>query len=168
MFRFLRIERPTTTTFRPHSIATSAACCMRWMLDANEATRILPRAEREDRAKRLADEALRARGPGALRVRRVAEQEVDAAVSDLGELADIGLEAVDRRVVELPVARVDDAAGGGLDDERDRVGDRVRDTDELDAERAELERGSPGSAVDELRLSARARARRASTSRARA
>ncbi len=43
MFRFFRIERPTTTTFRPHSTATSAACCMRWMLEANEATRIFPR-----------------------------------------------------------------------------------------------------------------------------
>ena len=43
MLRFLRIERPTTTTLRPHSTATSAACCMRWMFDANDATRIFPR-----------------------------------------------------------------------------------------------------------------------------
>ena len=42
MLRFLRIERPTTTTFRPHSTATSAACCMRWMFEANDATRIFP------------------------------------------------------------------------------------------------------------------------------
>ena len=42
MLRFLRIERPTTATLRPHSTATSAACCMRWMFDANEATRIRP------------------------------------------------------------------------------------------------------------------------------
>ncbi len=43
MLRFFRIERPTTTTLRPHSTATSAACCMRWMFDANDATRIFPR-----------------------------------------------------------------------------------------------------------------------------
>ena len=36
MFRFLRIERPITLTFRPTSTATSIACCMRWMFDAND------------------------------------------------------------------------------------------------------------------------------------
>ena len=118
MFRFLRIERPTTTTLRPHSTATSAACCMRWMFDANEATRIRPFAQREDRAERLADEPLGAGVPGPLGVRRVAEQEVDAAVADLRERPDVGLQPVDGRVVELPVARVHDPAGSGLDDER--------------------------------------------------
>ena len=43
----------------------------------------LSASQREDRAKRLADETLRARVPGTLGVRRVAEQEVDAAVPDL-------------------------------------------------------------------------------------
>ena len=42
MLRFLRIERPTMVILRPHSIATSAACCMRWMFDAKEATRMRP------------------------------------------------------------------------------------------------------------------------------
>ena len=43
MLMFFRIERPTTVIFRPHSIATSAACCMRWMFEAKVATRIRPR-----------------------------------------------------------------------------------------------------------------------------
>ena len=42
MFMFLRAERPTTATLRPFAIATSAACCMRWMFEANEATMIFP------------------------------------------------------------------------------------------------------------------------------
>ena len=42
MLMFLRIERPTTQTLRPASIATSAACCMRWTFEAKEATRIRP------------------------------------------------------------------------------------------------------------------------------
>ncbi len=42
MLRFLRMERPMTVTLRPHSTATSAACCMRWMFDAKDATRIRP------------------------------------------------------------------------------------------------------------------------------
>jgi hypothetical protein len=110
MLRFFRIERPTTTTLRPHSTPTSAACCMRWMFDANEATRIFPRAAgRSSGTPRR--RAARSRVPGPLGVRRVAEQEVDAAVADLRERADVGLEPVDGRVVELPVAGVDDAAG---------------------------------------------------------
>jgi len=42
MFAFFRIERPTNATLRPHSIATSAACCIRWTFDANEVTRTRP------------------------------------------------------------------------------------------------------------------------------
>ena len=42
MLRFLRIERPTTTTERPTSTATSIACCMRWMFEANEEIRTRP------------------------------------------------------------------------------------------------------------------------------
>ena len=78
--------------------------------------------------------------PGPLGVRRVAEQQVDAAVADLGEPPDVGPEAVDRRVVELAVARVQDAARRRLDHDRDVVRDRVRHADELEPERAELER----------------------------
>ena len=74
-----------------------------------------------------------AREAGPLGVRRVAEQQVDAAVAELGEPADVGAQAVDRRVVELPVAGVEDAAGRGLDADADRVRDRVRHADELDA-----------------------------------
>ena len=87
MFRFLRIERPMTQTLRPVSTATSTACCMRWTFEAKLATRIAPLAHRDDLAERLADEPLRAGDAGPLRVRRVAEHEVDAAVPDLGELA---------------------------------------------------------------------------------
>ena len=126
----------------------------------------LPAPQREDRAERLADEPLRAGVARALGVRRVAEEEVDAAVADLRELADVGLQPVDGRVVELPVAGVHDASRRRLDHERGRVGDRVRHADELDPERAELERLVARRRRDRAPTSARARARRASTSRA--
>ena len=106
--------------------------------------------QREQRAERLTYETLRPGRAGPLGVRRVTEQEVDSAVPYLRELAHVGLEPVDRRVVELPVARVHDPAGSGLDHERDRVGDRVRHPHQLDAERAELERGRLGVSLDEL------------------
>ena len=139
MFMFFRIERPTTATLRPFAIATSAACCIRWMFDAKDATRIRP--VRSGISWRNASPTSRSEPvmPGPLGVRRVAEQQVDAAVAELGELADVGLQAVDGRVVELPVAGVQDAPGRGLDDDRHAVRDRVRHPDELEPERAELE-----------------------------
>ena len=90
MFTFLRIERPTTQTLRPTSTATSIACCMRWTFEANDATRMRPVAQRDDLPEGLADEPLRAGHARPLGVRRVAEQEVDAAVADLREAADVG------------------------------------------------------------------------------
>src|SRR5205085_8655249 len=88
---------------------------------------------RDDLAERLADDALGAGEARTLRVRRVAEEQVDAAVPELGELADVGAQAVDRRVVELPVAAVEDAARRRLDREPDRIRNRVCHPNELDA-----------------------------------
>src|SRR5262249_11988990 len=116
----------------------------------------LPAAEGEDRAERLAHEPLRPRMARALGVGRVAEQEVDAAVSNRREGSDVGLEPVDRRVIELPVARVHDPAGIALYDQRRRVRDRVRDPHELDAEWPELEGRVCGLGGDELGLLAEA------------
>ena len=98
----------------------------------------LPR--RDQLLERLADDALRAREARSLRVGRVAEQQVDAAVAELGELADVGAEPVDRRVVELPVAGVEHAEPARLDRDADGVGHRVRHAHELEPERAELDR----------------------------
>ncbi len=42
MLKFLRIERPTSATFRSSCAAASMACCTRWMLDAKEVTMIRP------------------------------------------------------------------------------------------------------------------------------
>ena len=102
-------------------------------------------ALRDDLAERLADDALGTREAGPLRVRRVAEQQVDAAVAELGQPADVGAQAVDRRVVELPVAGVEDAAGARLDRDADAVGHGVRHADELEPERADVDRPPSGS-----------------------
>ena len=99
-----------------------------------------PAARRDDLPERLADDALAPGEARALGVRRVGEQKVDTAVAELGEATDVGAQPVDRRVVELPVAGVEDQAGGGLDRDPDAVGDRVRHADELELERAELNR----------------------------
>ena len=58
-----------------------------------------------------------------------------AVVREAGE---VGRLRVDRRVIDLEVAGVDDRAGGRRDREAEGVDDRVRDADGLDAERADL------------------------------
>ena len=119
--------------------------------------------EREDLPEGLADDSLRRREAGTLRVRRVAEHEVDAKVPDLREAADVRLQTVDRGVVELVVAGVHDPARGRLEHDRDGVRNRVRHADERDAERPDLSgrvvrvhlaklRGTKQAVLVELRL----------------
>ena len=57
---------------------------------------------------------------------------------------------VHRRVVELVVARVDDPAGGRVENDRGRVRNRVRHADERDPERAEVPRRIVGMDLQEL------------------
>ncbi len=109
-----------------------------------------PCAAREDLRERLADDLLGLRDARALGVRRVAEQEVDAAVADLRELPDVGALSVDRRVVDLVVAGVHDPPAGRLEDDGGRVGDRVRHAHELDPERAEVEGLVAGSCLAQI------------------
>src|SRR5205823_2399768 len=90
--------------------------------------------ERKDLPERLADDALGLSEAGTLRIRGVAEHQVDAEVPELGELADVRLEPVDWSVVELVVAGVHDATCRRLENDRHGVGDRVRHPDERDAE----------------------------------
>ena len=66
-------------------------------------------------AKGLADDSLGAGEAALFGVRRVPEQEIDTAVPELGEHPDVGAEPVDGRVVELPVAGVEDPPGRSLD-----------------------------------------------------
>src|ERR1700756_2610645 len=68
------------------------------------------------------------------------EQVADAGAADLRQAAAVGALPVDRRVVELVVAGVDATAARRLEHDRGRVGNRVRHPDELEAERADLDR----------------------------
>ena len=96
MLRFLRIERPTTATLRPVCTATSIACCIRWTFEANEATRTRP--WRCGMIWRNASPTSRSEPVNPRRSAFVEshEQQVDAAVAELGEPPDVGAEAVDR------------------------------------------------------------------------
>ena len=74
---------------------------------------------------------------GHLGVGRVGHEQVDALLAEPGERAQVGDPAVERQLVHLEVAGVQHQAGAGADRDRERVGDRVVDRDELEVERAE-------------------------------
>ena len=75
---------------------------------------------------------------GHLGVGRVGHQQVDALATEPRPAAEVGDPAVERQLVHLEVAGVQDGAGRGADRDGERVGDRVVDGDELAVERAEL------------------------------
>ena len=76
-----------------------------------------------------------------LGVRRVAHQQTNAvAGGELTEPTEVGAPPIDRREIELPVARVQDDALRGVHGDRMSVWHRVGDRDELDRERADLDR----------------------------
>ena len=68
----------------------------------------------------------------------VDEQQVDALLAEAGEGAQVGDPVVERELVHLEVAGVQDQARAGTDRDREGVRDRVVDGDELAVERAKL------------------------------
>ena len=117
------------------------------MFDANDATRIFPR--RSGKIERNASPTSRSEPvfPGRSAFVESPSRRSTPRLPISASVPTSVFEPVDGRVVELPVAGVDDPAGGRLDHERDGVRDRVRHPDELDPERPELEWLVPGSAA---------------------
>jgi hypothetical protein len=85
-------------------------------------------------AQRASDGALGRDVAGHVGVGRVREQQVDALVTEAGEVRQVGGHAVDRGLVELEVAGVHDDPVRGPEREGAAVGDRVADLDDLDRE----------------------------------
>src|SRR6266550_8407947 len=78
----------------------------------------------------------------AFRIGRVTQEKQHAGVTELPKPLHVGRKAVRGRRVELEVARVDDAADRRFNRERDRVRDRVADSDCLDPKRRSEEHTS--------------------------
>ena len=101
----------------------------------------------DDAGFRLGDElAQRARDVGLRRalalahdIGGIADQREHALVAERAQPRLVGAAADAGVLVDLPVAGVDDEAGGGADGERRALGDRMRDGDEFDVERADLD-----------------------------
>jgi hypothetical protein len=72
-----------------------------------------------------------------LDVGRIGHQQDHPRLAELGNAAQVGQAVVEGRLVELEVAGVDHHAGGRVDREANRVGDRVGHRKRLDREGAE-------------------------------
>ena len=148
----------------------SMICWMRWMWEANDATTMRPPGGVERALERGLDVALARDEPGDLGVGGVDEEQVDAALAEPRERAQVGDAAVERQLVHLEVAGVQHRAGGGVDEDRERVGDGVVDRDELegrtgrgasDVALLDLDRGRLDPVLLQLRLEQREREPRA-------
>src|SRR5438128_836002 len=98
-----------------------------------------PGRAREPLRERPPDLHLRARVAGPVDVRGVGAEHEHALAAELGEPPVVGRLAVERARIELEVSRVHECANRRPDREADAVRDRVRDTDRLDDERADLD-----------------------------
>ena len=107
------------------------------MLDANIATTILPSALVKISSNASMTSSSEPVNPLPIDVRAVGEQREHAGGPELGEPVEVEVLAVERRLVDLEIAGVDDDAVRRGDRQRDAVGHAVRDAQELDRERAD-------------------------------
>ena len=92
-----------------------------------------------DLAERLADRALRGRVARVLGTGRVRQEAQDALLAEAGEDREVRQLAVDRGVVELEVAGVDDRPDRRAQGDAHRVRDRVADPERHDVERPDVD-----------------------------
>ena len=137
------------TPARPVSLATRPIVCSRAAFDAKVVTSTRPFAIIVLREQPLVDALFRARRPVLEDVGRIAHQREHAGIADRGQRLGARRFAQHRRLVDLPVAGVEDIAEGRLDQQPIAFGDRVRQRDEADLERPELDASA---ALDDVEL----------------
>jgi hypothetical protein len=125
---------------------------------------------REDLLERLDHLELRAGEAAAIDVGAVGEERQHAFRSELREAVHVEVLAVDRRLIDLEIARVHDDAGRSANRQGDAVRHRMRHADELDVEGADRDAvarahrpqaaGGLEAVLLELRLDERERQRR--------
>ena len=108
------------------------------MFDAKQVTMMRPRAVVEHALEVGADDRLALRDARAVGVGGVAAEQQQALATHLGQPRHVGRRAADRRLVELVVAREEHGAERAGQRDAARVGDRVREVDALERERAGL------------------------------
>ncbi len=94
----------------------------------------------EDLLERLDHFGFRAGEAAAVDVGAVGEERQHPLGAELREAVDVEMLAVDRRLIDLEVAGVDDDAERRMNGQRHAVGHAVRDADEFDRERTDVTR----------------------------
>ena len=85
------------------------------------------------------ERAFRPGAPYSLDVGRIGKQQRDAFLAERREGFGIEFLPINRSLIDLEIAAMNDDAGGGANRERDRIGRRMRDSQWLDRKRAERE-----------------------------
>ena len=124
-----------------------------------DAVHVAGEAGDDDPARRGAEDLLDGGGEvplgggeaGDLGVGGVGQEQVDALLAEPGEAAQVGDPAVERELVHLEVAGVQDQAGRGADRDGEAVGDRVVDGEELAGRRGRSRARSPSRTSTEPR-----------------
>ena len=137
------IERPTNATDRPCAAAESSTCCTRCTCEAKQATmtRRVARWITESSTGPMLRSGVTKPGTSAL-VESASSRSTPCR-AEPGEAAEVGEPAVQRQLVHLEVAGVQDQAGAGPDRHRERVRDRVVDREELAARTGRAARSAP-------------------------
>ena len=121
---------------------------MRSVEDLLDAVDVTGEARDDHSSGRLAEHLLDGRDQIAFRhhesrnlgVRRVDEEQVEALLAETRESSEVGDPAVQRELVHLEVARVQDQAGVGADGDGEAIGNGMVDGEEFEPERPFLTR----------------------------
>ena len=130
--------RPTKPTLRPTAAAMSTTCWMRWIETGEAGDQHLARRRAAQLLDAVPHRAFRRRVARPLDVGAVAEQRQHAFLAVAREGVQVEGLAVDRRLVHLEVAGMDDHAQRRAHGQRHAIDRAVRDVDELDLERPDL------------------------------
>ena len=133
------IARPITSTCRPAASPASAAERRRATLEAKVVTTTRPLALATSSRSVLRDIGFRRALAFAHDVGGVADQRQHAFVAERAQPRLVGHAADAGRRVDLPVAGMHDEPRRRANGERRALGDRMRDGDELDVERAQFD-----------------------------
>ena len=147
------IDRPTKDTRRPSATAALMICCTRSTLEAKHATITRSAGAADQPVQRRAHLAFGWPDSGHLRIGRIAQEQVHTGVAQPGHAGQIGRTAVQRLLIELDVAGLQNGSRAGVDGDGQRVRDGVVNGEVLAFEHA-VPAALPLGDLDEHRLDA--------------
>ena len=131
------IERPTNATVRSWACAASSTCCTRWTWLAKQATMTRRSEVRNTSSSTGAISRSLVTNPGTSALVESDSSRSIALAPEPGEAAEVGDATVERELIHLEVAGVQDVPAAVRIATRQRIRNRVVDGEELAVERPE-------------------------------